>query len=111
MGVIAVAVYPEVQRRESEDRLRSSDRAARPEAPAAKSMQESAGTGFGRSEHSPVRVVSFDPESVPAEKVLLKYEWRSTLCQQGVVQCGTPRPPRNRLWDHSGFAPFPPGRS
>jgi len=70
-----------------------------------------AGTGFGRQEHSLARVVAFDPESAAAEKVLLKYEWRSTLCRQGIVRCETSRPPRNRLWDDGEFAPLPPGRS
>lgn len=111
MGIIAVAVYPEVQRQEPAGPFRSSDSATRREAPSAKSAEESAGTGFGRQEHSPARLVAFDPESRPAEKVLIKYEWRSTLCRQGIVQCGTARPPRNRLWDDGGFAPPPPGRS
>jgi hypothetical protein len=111
MGVIAVAVYPEVQRQEPVGLLRSSDGAARREAPSAKSAEESAGTGFGRQEHSPARVVAFDPEGKPAEKVLIKYEWRSTLCRQGIVRCDTSGPPRNRLWDGDGFAPPPPGRS
>jgi hypothetical protein len=111
MGVIAVAVYPEVRRQDPADLSRSSMGSARRDAPAAKSESESAGTGFGRQEHSPARVVAFEPESVAAEKVLLKYEWRSTLCQQGILRCGAPRPARNRLWDDDGFAPPPPGRS
>lgn len=111
MGVIAVAVYPEVQRQESMDRLRSPVGSARQDAPAAKSEAESAGTGFGRQEPSPARVVAFEPESVATEKILIKYEWRSTLCRQGIVRCEPSRPPRNRLWDDGDFAPPPPGRS
>jgi hypothetical protein len=110
MGVIAVAVYPEVPRREEPAGLSSlPPRAAQRDA-SAKSEAESAGTGFGRQEHSPARVVVFDPESVAAEKVLIKYEWRSTLCRQGIVRCEFSRP-RNRLWDDGDFAPPPPGRS
>ena len=111
MGVIAVAVYPEVQRQHPADLSRSSVGSARPDAPAAKSEAESAGTGFGRQEHSPARVVAFEPEGAAAEKVYLKYEWRSTLCRQGIVRCEPSRPPRNRLWDDGDFAPPPPGRS
>jgi hypothetical protein len=112
MGVIAVAAYPEVQRQAATGSLRSSMGSDRQDAPAAKSEAESAGTGFGRQEHSPARLVAFDPESRPAEKVLIKYEWRSTLCRQGIIPCGdTSRPPRNRLWDDGDFAPPPPRRS
>jgi hypothetical protein len=56
-------------------------------------------------------MVAFEPESVAAEKVYIKYEWRSTLCRQGIVRCEPSRPPRNRLWDDGDFAPPPPGRS
>ena len=111
MGVIAVAVYPEVPRQDPADLSRSSVGSARRDAPAAKSEAESAGTGFGRQEHSPAQMVAFEPESVAAEKVYIKYEWRSTLCRQGIVRCEPSRPPRNRLWDDGEFAPPPPGRS
>ena len=112
MGVIAVAVYPEMPRREEARDLSQALPGPIPrEAPAAKAQGESAGTGFGRQEHSPVRVVAFEPERTAAEKFLIKYEWRATLCRQGVITCDHPRPPRNRLWDGEGFAPPPPGRS
>jgi hypothetical protein len=111
MGVIAVAVYPEVPRREESRDLSQAPSSAQRGAPGAKAEGESAGTGFGRQEHSPARVVAFEPEGTAAERILIKYEWRSTLCQQGVIACGHPRPPRNRIWDSEGFAPPPPGRS
>jgi len=111
MGVIAVAAYPEVQRQDPADLSRSSMGSARRDAPAAKSEAESAGTGFGRQEHSPAHMVAFDPEIAAAEKLYIKYEWRSTLCRQGIVRCAASTPPRNRLWDDGGFAPPPPGRS
>jgi len=112
MGVIAVAVYPEVPRREEPADLSSAPpKSPQRDAPAAKSEAEGSGTGFGRQEHSPVRIVSFDPEATAAEKIYLKYEWRSTLCRQGVIRCATVKPPRNRLWDDDGCAPPPPGRS
>ena len=112
MGVIAVAVYPEVRRREepadlSQELFRSDRRAA----PSAKAEGERAGTGFGRGESSPARVVAFEPEATAAEKVYIKYEWRSTLCPQRVVRCRDIKPSRNRLWNDGEFAPPPPGRS
>ena len=112
MGVIAVAVYPELPRREESGAPSAPlSRSEQRDASSAKSAGESAGTGFGRQEYSPTRVVAFEPEGTAAEKILLKYEWRSTLCQQGVIACGHPRPPRNRIWDSEGFAPPPPGKS
>ncbi|MEW6332916.1 MAG: hypothetical protein AB1558_01455 [Thermodesulfobacteriota bacterium] len=137
MGVIAVAVYPEVQRcRAPVQPYRSTpsgpygredspagaaDKAQAPSAPregAAKPMpekearselaMESAGTGYGRDEYSPSRIVAFEPEKRAAETLYLKYEWRSTLCKLGVVQCGRPGLPPNRFWDHGGYAPPPP---
>jgi hypothetical protein len=72
---------------------------------------ESAGTGYGRSEYSPSRVVAFEPERLALETIYLKYEWRSTLCRLGVIECvQPPRRPPNRLWDNAGYAPPPPFR-
>lgn len=81
-------------------------------AKAEKKALESAGTGYGQEEHSPVQIVAFEPESRAVETIHFKYEWRKTLCKLGVVQCD--QPPRhkpNRLWDNGGYAPPPPGRS
>lgn len=112
MGVIAVAVYPEVERRpEPLDLSQALPRSDQRAAPSRKSEGESAGTGFGRGEHSPGVLVAFEPEGMAAEKIYIKYEWRSTLCRQGIIRCGSVRPPRNRLWDDDGFAPPPPRRS
>jgi len=140
MGVIAVAAYPEQQRYEpppmaqpeaapgimrrdnnnadkvqaapapaspSESRSRKSKKSYK-----AEQSMESAGTGYGREEYSPTYDVAFEPERRAAEKIYVKYEWRSTLCKLGVIACNRPyhRPP-NRLWDNSGYAPPPPGRS
>jgi len=119
MGVIAVAVYPEVRRQEQEMDFslsaplgRAKDRAAGQVAPSAK-MEESrsAGTGYGREEYSPSRQVRFDPEARAVETILVKYEWRETLCRKHVISCGGGYgQPGNRLWDGYGFAPPPPGR-
>jgi len=118
MGVIAVAAYPEFDRHaalRSEELSRERSAAAAPQAPQAKQAPsdralESAGTGYGREEYSPVRVVSFEPEAKAVETILIKYEWRSTLCRMGIVACESPRQPRNRLWDDGGYAPPPPRR-
>ncbi len=129
MGVIAVAVYPEVQRYEQPAQLRSQAsesamppppsaaaerrKSAAPSAPSAKSeaADNAAGTGYGRTEYSPSHTVAFDPESRSVENIYIKYEWRSTLCKMGVVSCNKPyRKPENRLWDNGGYAPPPPGR-
>ena len=70
---------------------------------------ESAGTGYGRGEYSPSQVVAFEPEKQALETIYLKYEWRSTLCKLGVIECAQPlRRPANRFWDNGGYAPPPP---
>jgi hypothetical protein len=130
MGVIAVAVYPEVVRYEEPQVLRHrapeaaarSDAAAPPAAaaPTAKAApktgeslarEESAGTGYGREEYSPSITVAFEPEGAAREKSFIKYEWRETLCRKGVIPCGSRPLPRNRLWpEDNGYAPPPPRR-
>lgn len=132
MGVIAVAAYPEVRRPEPpQAQMRNSfesnaaDKsgpvaAAPAQAPSvdskakktarAEKATESAGTGYGRSEYSPTYIVEFEPEKHAINTAYIKYEWRSTLCRLGVVDCiTTDRRPHNRLWDN-GYAPPPPGR-
>ena len=65
---------------------------------------EEAGTGFGETTYSLARVVQFEPEHAPAERIILKYEWRSELCRKGIIGCG----PKNRFWpDDQEFAPIP----
>ncbi len=108
MGVIAVAVFaehmPQPQPYEQE-LMRKQDAAAAPSP--GKSASEAAGTGFGNEHYSPVVQVDFEPEDRPFEKVLVKYEWRETLCSMGLLRCRTEG--RNRLWDEDDFAPYPPG--
>lgn len=117
MGVIAVAVYPEVQRVKRPSDLSTAAPGPRPQADAeakASSRGEAsqrAGTGYGREEYSPSRQVSFEPERKAVETVLIKYEWRETLCRMKVISCGQAcGPVHNRLWDHYGYAPPPPVR-
>ncbi|MBI5847753.1 MAG: hypothetical protein HZB31_07385 [Nitrospirae bacterium] len=115
MGVIAVAVYREKQRPavlyEQERSLGKAQGA--PAAPSAarseakRAARDEAGTGFGNEQYSPVVKVEFEPESIPVEKFLVKYEWREELCKKGIIPC---RPePKNRLWDRDEYAPYPPG--
>jgi len=115
LGVIAVAVYPEMLRQEtsppaaglSRDRFGAATQAPKA-APSGRAL-ESAGTGFGHEEYSPVRIVAFEPEARAIETVLIKYEWRATLSQLGIIPRERPQLPPNRLWDE-GFAPPPPRR-
>jgi len=117
MGVIAVAIYREKERPEQLFGMSRNESAqAMPSAPSVDkaglsrdkaSVGESAGTGFGDPRYSPVTRVAFEPESIPTQKTLIKYEWRETLCKKGVLNCVQER--KNRLWDNDGYAPFPPG--
>lgn len=117
MGTIALAVYKEkipqitphsdmsFQRREAPSAGAPS--AAKESRAAGKYKQdknEQAGTGFGETTYSPAYEVQFDPEHTIAERIVLKYEWRSELCRKGIISCG----PKNRFWpDDLEFAPVP----
>jgi hypothetical protein len=118
MGVIAVALYPEVRHCEEDAEISGTS----PAAPLAarkgaakrafEAREESAGTGFGQEEYSPVRTVEFEAEDSAREKIFIKYEWRRTLCRKGIVACWKPLPrPYNRMWNDDGYAPPPPGRN
>jgi hypothetical protein len=64
------------------------------------------GTGWGPRADDPVRVVSFDPEGTPSERITLRYEYASGLRALGIF----PRPwwSRDRLRERErgvdGFA-------
>ena len=114
MGVIAVAIYREKERPKPLYEQKRLDNA--PAAPSAGSStggkagaarDESAGTGFGDEQYSPVIRVAFEPDLTPVQKTLVKYEWREVLCRKGILNCG--REPKNRLWDEDEYAPYPPG--
>jgi hypothetical protein len=130
MGVIAVAVYPEVppptprvmswMPRMSSDSRKAESPAPAPQAAAgeagalkskdaAMEQKSQPGTGYGEEQYSPSHRVSFEPESQPREKTFIKYEWRSTLCRLGVIPGNGPSRPENRFWDGE-FAPPPPPR-
>lgn len=117
MGTIALAVYREKipQITPYSDMLFQRREAPAAGAPSASSEsraagkyklkeKEQAGTGFGETTYSPAYVVRFDPEHTVAEKIVLKYGWRSELCRKGIISCG----PKNRFWpDDLEFAPTP----
>ncbi len=108
MGVIALAVFyerPRITHKYGNSlRNKKSERLA----PSA----SDAGTGFGREEYSPTIKVHFKPQYSPVVKHFYKYEWRSSLCKRGVIQCyDSPRKPENRFWHEESYAPYPPGRN
>lgn len=114
MGVIGVAVYPEMEHIVY-DAPQAEMNAFAPNARgrAALSKSDSAGTGYGRQKYSPSSVVEFEPRSYASEKILFKYEWKKTLCDMGIAECGYVKEPkhRNRIWDNEpGYAPAPPRR-
>jgi hypothetical protein len=113
MGVIAVAVYREKDRPMPRSGMQKRENA--PAAPSAGSAErskslgsqdEAAGTGFGERQYSPTVRVDFEPEHIPVQKTLVKYEWREVLCRKGILNCGVVT--GNRLWDENEYAPFPP---
>ncbi len=116
MGTIALAVYKEklpeiIPYSGSSSRLKGmpgeeapGPSAGSPSADRVEKKRQEAGTGFGETTYSPARIVHFDPEHATAEKIVLKYEWRSELCRKGIIPCG----PKNRFWpDDYEFAPIP----
>ena len=90
--------------------------AAAPEDRAAESSKEAyggarrdsyPGTGWGEQTHDPVVVVDFQPESQPAERVTLRYEYASALRALGILPT---RLGRDRLRERErgeGFAQPP----
>jgi hypothetical protein len=108
MGLISVAVFREKTRQVFRyGREMKKEREPAPARGSAQgSLNEAAGTGFGDKRYSPVAEVVFEPESVPLEKVLIKYEWREVLCRKGILSCN--RHAGNRIWDDNVFAPYPP---
>lgn len=117
MGVIALAVFHEdmpvwiAKPRIQMERNRASGPVRKAAPSAMGDAMEDAGTGFGERAYSPVKRVEFKPRRRSSMKILVKYEWRETLCAKGVIDCHSePRDPANRLWGNGGlYAPYPPG--
>lgn len=115
MGVITAALFKEKEKPQiyfKEKSLRQKAPSPSAGAPSADSMKESknesAGTGFGDGKYSPVIKVEFKPENIPFQKILVKYEWRDTLCKKGIIKCRSTKE-SNRLWNDDEYAPYPPG--
>ncbi len=111
MGTIAIAAFNEVP--PPQTRLDAGIGAAEAPAPSSRSLdkmeagksKQQAGTGFGETTYSPVRIVSFRPQQTVAEKIVFKYEWHEELCKKGYGECGRSQ---NRLWpEYPSFAPVP----
>ncbi|MBI4684524.1 MAG: hypothetical protein HY755_04940 [Nitrospirae bacterium] len=113
MGVIAIAVFREKDRPKilHEEQIQKEKAPTAPQGSAKGELKryenDAAGTGFGNETYSPVIKVEFEPEVFPFEKILVKYEWHEVLCKKGILKCWTEE--RNRLWDESEYAPYPPG--
>jgi len=122
MGVIAVVAYPEIRHDEPPmnysymDQAKkmkepSRDKTMAPSAQGRSEALESAGTGYGEEEYSPSYRVEFEPEKKAIESILIKYEWRKTLCHMNIVNCGVAfEYSHNRIWENDGYAPAPPCR-
>jgi hypothetical protein len=59
--------------------------APKPEAPAAGAGRSYPGTGWGDRLNDSVRLVDFNPQPTPVERVTLRYEYRATLQALGVL--------------------------
>lgn len=110
MGVIAVATFNE---RVKYRRKHSNSFSGKAAPSASRSYNESTGTGFGKEEYSPSVNVRFLANNNPSYKNFYKYEWKSTLCKRGIINCNrydNNRRNNNRFWpeDNSGYAPYPP---
>jgi hypothetical protein len=88
----------------TEDRDRSAAKSGRAESGAAESYP---GTGWGERTHDPVRLVDFEPESWPAERVTLRYEYASALRALGILPWQATRDRLQERDSGSGFAKPP----
>jgi len=108
MGVIAVAVFEERKPKNNWQHSSRSSTSSKQSAP----MREAPGTGMGEDAWSPSRKVSFKPRKHPVTEKFIKYEWRSTLCREGIISCRYDyQENRNRFWprgewgSRDGYAP------
>lgn len=117
MGVIAVAAFREREYRHEQyhrdEHNRGYDKRGRSKDGIGKhSLQP--GTGYGDEQWSPSRRVEFEPRQRAFARQFLKYEWRKTLCERGVIDCRQRHYSQrhNRFWPNqeAGFTPPPPRR-
>jgi len=100
MGIIAVAAFPKQYQRVHEQYRAEKKRNGKKSRKARRSGN-TAGTGFGEEQWSPSRTVHFTPQRHPMMQEFIKYEYRSSLCQRGIVRC---QPERN---NYTEFSPYP----
>lgn len=98
MGIIAVAAFPEHYQ---QDQYYAGRKQGGKKAGKVRKHGKSLGTGFGEERWSPSRSVQFVAQQHPMMREFIKYEYRSSLCRRGIVQC---RPERNH---NREFAPYP----
>jgi hypothetical protein len=115
IGVISAAVFRDADASRNHERAPHYYGGGKQAPPAGKQKQGDAATGFGEEIHSPSRRVPFRAVRTPASVTLIRYEWRDTLCELGVIDCRRGSD-WNRLWDRSfrvepDYAPYPPGVS
>ena len=136
MGVIAVAVFKEKNGRWYQENERryddfSSDRDNKSKSPSLKNRDSRSapqskgqaeayqdsdnepGTGYGEDRYSPTRRVEFKAQRNAEVKHFIKYEWKATLCEMGITNCGKRGRDKNRFWssrDNGQYAPPPPVR-
>lgn len=119
MGVITVVAFPEIRprpqpqyfshRTKDESKNGAARDMAAPSVLGKSQAMESAGTGYGHEEYSPSYRVEFEPERQAVESILIKYEWRKTLCKMNIINCSrTYQQSYNRIWENDGYAPPPP---
>lgn len=108
MGVVALAVFKDKAQQYTEHNYGKKKKHKKHDR--SRGMRGEPGTGFGEQHWSPSREVHFVAAKRPMAKKFIKYEYRSTLCQKGIVQCGPGRR-QNRFWPQGGgnysYAPFP----
>ena len=117
MGVIAAAVYNEKPTYRQAPYAYKKKHKNEKKAKGSPSMKaDDAGTGFGQEEYSASKQVHFRAQKKVAATYFYKYEWRSSLCQRGIIRCYA-RQSDNRFWshdhpdNHSGsneYTPYPP---
>lgn len=120
MGVVAMAVYPELDKQALNNALgapfysgsghgRKIDKEVISNRSSNKSANAASGTGLGENYYSSAEYVSFRPDANPIEKVFLKYEWRATLCAKNILQdCQNHPQESNRFWpEDQGFVKLP----
>ena len=110
MGVVAMAVFQERYQQANKPHYKGMKRNKSAGSTKAKSLQREPGTGFGEEQWSPSREVRFVAEKRAYSKEFIKYEYRSTLCQKGIVRCRQNKRD-NRFWNDNdrnyGYAPYP----